>query len=56
MPGLMAAPAAVWFAGLRTLNLRQNNIADATVINECQCKGALEDLEVRDNLLTEVRL
>jgi hypothetical protein len=56
LPGLMPAPAGVWYAGLRTLNLRQNIIADATVINDCQCKGALEDLEVRDNLLTEVRL
>jgi hypothetical protein len=41
-------------AGLRALNLRQNIIADAAVVNDCQCKGALEDLELRDNLLTAV--
>jgi hypothetical protein len=43
-------------AGLRALNLRQNIIGDAAGVNDCQCKGALEDLELRDNLLTAVRL
>lgn len=43
-------------AGLRTLNLRQNILPDAAVLNSCQFKGALQDLELRDNLLTAVRL
>lgn len=41
-------------AGLRTLNLRQNILPDVSALDSCQCNGVLEDLEVRDNLLTEV--
>eukprot|EP00879_Flechtneria_rotunda_P006795 GHRR01007139.1.p1 GENE.GHRR01007139.1~~GHRR01007139.1.p1 ORF type:complete len:329 (+),score=64.68 GHRR01007139.1:206-1192(+) len=40
--------------GLRALNLRQNILSDAAALNSCQCKGALEDLELRDNRLTEI--
>eukprot|EP00878_Enallax_costatus_P020419 GHUV01021586.1.p1 GENE.GHUV01021586.1~~GHUV01021586.1.p1 ORF type:complete len:101 (+),score=10.03 GHUV01021586.1:227-529(+) len=42
-------------AGLRTLNLRQNILPDVAPLDSCKCQGTLEDLEVRDNLLTEVR-
>jgi hypothetical protein len=41
--------------GLRSLQLRQNILPDASALNAAAFKGALQDLELRDNLLTEVR-
>lgn len=40
--------------GLQALNLRQNLLTDVGAWDQCQCKGALEDLEFRDNQLKEV--
>ncbi|KAF6256494.1 hypothetical protein COO60DRAFT_1528850 [Scenedesmus sp. NREL 46B-D3] len=47
-------PRVQALTGLCALNLRQNIIADAASVNCCQCKGALQDLELRDNLLTAI--
>lgn len=41
-------------AGLRTLNLRQNILQDASSLNSAEFKTSLVDLELRDNLLKEV--
>lgn len=42
-------------AGLRSLNLRQNILPDAGALSGAAFAGSLQDLELRDNLLTEVR-
>lgn len=41
-------------AALRTLNLRQNILTDASDLNSAAFKSNLVDLELRDNLLKEV--
>jgi hypothetical protein len=43
------------WAGLRTLNLRQNILKDASELNSAEFKSTLVDLELRDNQLKEVR-
>lgn len=43
-------------AALRTLNLRQNILKDASDLNNAEFKSTLVDLELRDNLLKEVCL
>eukprot|EP00878_Enallax_costatus_P022925 GHUV01024363.1.p1 GENE.GHUV01024363.1~~GHUV01024363.1.p1 ORF type:complete len:325 (+),score=74.04 GHUV01024363.1:307-1281(+) len=47
-------PRILALTGLRTLNLRQNILPDVAPLDSCKCQGTLEDLEVRDNLLTEI--
>jgi len=43
-------------AGLCSLNLRQNILPDASSLDSAACKDTLQDLELRDNLLKEVKL
>lgn len=50
-PPLFGSVAA---AGLRTLNLRQNILKDASELNGAEFKSTLVDLELRDNQLREV--
>lgn len=40
--------------GLRCINFRQNLLANVSAWSNSACKGALEDLEFRDNHLTTV--
>jgi crotonobetainyl-CoA:carnitine CoA-transferase CaiB-like acyl-CoA transferase len=40
---------------MKALNLRQNLLATADFVQGLQSKGVLEDLELRDNQLTEVK-
>jgi hypothetical protein len=42
--------------GLRTLNLRQNILKDASELNNAEFRSTLVDLELRDNLLNPVRV
>ncbi len=42
------------FAGLVTVNFRQNLLPDVSAWADAACKGTLEDLEFRDNQLKEV--
>lgn len=44
-------------AGLRAINFRQNLLDDdaAAALGAAQCKATLEDLELRDNQLTQAR-
>lgn len=55
-PHRQQALTALWghLAGLKILNFRQNLLTDVSCWDRCQCKGALEDLEFRDNQLNEV--
>jgi hypothetical protein len=47
---------SVGAAALRTLNLRQNILEDASDLNKAAFKSSLVDLELRDNLLAQVCL
>lgn len=40
--------------GLRSINFRQNLIANASALSTSCAKGAMEDLELRDNHLSVV--
>lgn len=47
-------PRLLALTGLRGLNLRQNILPDAAGLSGAASKGVLQDLELRDNLLTEI--
>jgi nitrous oxidase accessory protein NosD len=50
-------PPPTIVAGLRAINFRQNLLNDdaAAALGAAQCKATLEDLELRDNQLTQAR-
>ena len=47
-------PRLLALTGLRALNFRQNLLVDVSALSGAAFKGALEDLELRDNQLAEV--
>ncbi|GFR45487.1 hypothetical protein Agub_g6831 [Astrephomene gubernaculifera] len=47
-------PRILELQGLRTINFRQNLLANVSAWSTCKCKGALEDLEFRDNHLSTI--
>ncbi|GIL71375.1 hypothetical protein Vretifemale_1944 [Volvox reticuliferus] len=47
-------PRILHLQGLRSINFRQNLLANVSAWSTCECKGTLEDLEFRDNHLSTI--
>lgn len=47
-------PRIIALTGLRSLNFRQNLLTDVSSLSQASFKESMEDLEVRDNHLTEI--
>lgn len=55
MQSITIANLAIPRTGLVTVNFRQNLLKDVSAWAGAACKDSLEDLEFRDNQLSEVR-